>query len=394
MATSLTTVTGRLLDPAGQPVVNEYVYFYLRQAGADNDITPNEVYSRGDRVEAQTDSSGDISVSLWVNGDSDIQSLLLIETKTGKIDPTLVIIPTAASGGTIDIAELLINHVASGSTTQQSSVLDEAKQYTDALAADPSSNGSFSASEWKTDLGIVNANGGGQLGLGASSTSGGSVGLNANTTTGGAVGLLASSTDGFAGGSGANAGGTGRVQLGTGTNSTDSTIQFLSSGSITASQFGRLRRMGFVDYNNASGDVSLTSETWTDVPNDTLGSFTNVNYIPSNVTSLIDDSTGYLDFTELELGQEISVRNDFTITPNTNNALLQVRYVLGTGAGEYALLFWSERLDSGSGIDYQRVITFPIYMGDTNTRDNPGKLQVKLSTPGTLNNSGSYISVR
>ena len=406
MATSLTTVTGRLLDPAGQPVVNEYVYFYLRQAGADNDITPNEVYSRGDRVEAQTDSSGDISVSLWVNGDSDIQSLLLIETKTGKIDPTLVIIPTAASGGTIDIAELLINHVASGSTTQQSSVLDEAKQYTDALAADPSSNGSFSASEWKTDLGVINTDGGGQLGLGASSTSGGSVGSNANTTiggavgffanttTGGAVGFLASSTDGFAGGSGANAGGTGRVQLGTGTNSTDSTIQFLSSGSITASQFGRLRRMGFVDYNNASGDVSLTSETWTDVPNDTLGSFTNVNYIPSNVTSLIDDSTGYLDFTELELGQEISVRNDFTITPNTNNALLQVRYVLGTGAGEYALLFWSERLDSGSGIDYQRVITFPIYMGDTNTRDNPGKLQVKLSTPGTLNNSGSYISVR
>jgi len=394
MATSLTTVTGRLLDPAGQPVVNEYVYFYLRQAGADNDITPNEVYSRGDRVEAQTDSSGDISVSLWVNGDSDIQSLLLIETKTGKIDPTLVIIPTAASGGTIDIAELLINHVASGSTTQQSSVLDEAKQYTDALAADPSSNASFSASEWKTDLGVINTDGGGQLGLGASSTSGGSVGSNANTTTGGAVGFLASSTDGFAGGNGANAGGTGRVQLGTGTNSTDSTIQFLSSGSITASQFGRLRRMGFVDYNNASGDVSLTSETWTDVPNDTLGSFTNVNYIPSNVTSLIDDSTGYLDFTELELGQEISVRNDFTITPNTNNALLQVRYVLGTGAGEYALLFWSERLDSGSGIDYQRVITFPIYMGDTNTRDNPGKLQVKLSTPGTLNNSGSYISVR
>jgi len=418
MATSLTTVTGRLLDPAGQPVVNEYVYFYLRQAGADNDITPNEVYSRGDRVEAQTDSSGDISVSLWVNGDSDIQSLLLIETKTGKIDPTLVIIPTAASGGTIDIAELLINHVASGSTTQQSSVLDEAKQYTDALAADPSSNASFSASEWKTDLGVVTPDGGGQLGfnasstnggavgdsssttnggavgLGANTTTGGAVGLVANTTTGGAVGALSSSTDGFAGGSGANAGGTGRVQLGTGTNSTDSTIQFLSSGSITASQFGRLRRMGFVDYNNASGDVSLTSETWTDVPNDTLGSFTNVNYIPSNVTSLIDDSTGYLDFTELELGQEISVRNDFTITPNTNNALLQVRYVLGTGAGEYALLFWSERLDSGSGIDYQRVITFPIYMGDTNTRDNPGKLQVKLSTPGTLNNSGSYISVR
>jgi len=319
MATSLTTVTGRLLDPAGQPVVNEYVYFYLRQAGADNDITPNEVYSRGDRVEAQTDSSGDISVSLWVNGDSDIQSLLLIETKTGKIDPTLVIIPTAASGGTIDIAELLINHVASGSTTQQSSVLDEAKQYTDALAADPSSNGSFSASEWKTDLGVINTDGGGQLGLGASSTSGGSVGLNANTTTGGAVGLgantttggavgfgsnttdggavglLASSTDGFAGGSGANANGTGRVQLGTGTNSTDNTIQFLSSGSITASQFGKL-----ADFGDKDTETTITDDD-TKIP--TSGAVVDYNALNRAVTQVIvkqaSDLSGTLDSTKV-----------------------------------------------------------------------------------------------
>jgi len=34
-----------------------------------------------------------------------------------------------------------------------------------------------------------------------------------------------------------------------------------------------------------------------------------------------------------------------------------------------------------------------IYMGDTNTKDNPIKLQVKLSTNGTLVNAGTSIGV-
>lgn len=442
MASSTTVINGRLEDAQGNPIANEYIYFRLKQAGADNDVTPTTAYGRG-AVEGLTDSSGDVKASdgtsdfvVWVNGDSDIQSIYEITAGNGRIEPTLVIVPASASGGSIAIGELLINHVVSGSTSQQSSVLDEAKQYTDELASDPSSNSSFDPTEWKGDLGIVNADGGGQLGDGAdttlgaavgdntSSTSGGAVGSSATTTSGGAIGGGATSTTGFAGGRNAFANGAGRVQLGTGANSTDNTIQFLSSGSITASQFGKLSdfgdkdtettitdddtkiptsgavvdyiagNTGFADYNDTTGDVSLTADTWTDVPNNTLGAFTNTTYIPNGITSLIDDTTGYLDFTELNLGDEISVRNDFAVEPDTNNALLQVRYVLGTGAGEYALLFWSERLDSGSGIDYQRVVTFPIYMGDANTKDNPGKLQVKLSTTGTLNNNGSYISVR
>jgi len=67
--------------------------------------------------------------------------------------------------------------------------------------------------------------------------------------------------------------------------------------------------------------------------------------------------------------------------------------LLGTGAGQYALNFWSERLDNGSGKPYQRVLTLPIYIGNLNTRNNPGILQVRLSTVGVLNNTGSYINV-
>jgi hypothetical protein len=168
---------------------------------------------------------------------------------------------------------------------------------------------------------------------------------------------------------------------------TDSRLASLEAGS----------KFGFMDYNDSGTSVTpvtLLANTWTDVPNNGAGAFTNRTYKPEGVTDLLDTSTGYLDFSDLVLGSEIIVRNDLSITPSTNNCLLEARYLLGTGGDEYGLQFWSERLDSGSGIAYQRVTSFPIYMGDTNTQQNPGKLQVRLSTPGTLVNSGVYISIR
>tara|TARA_R110002012_G_scaffold173186_1_gene337945 strand:+ start:1729 stop:2358 length:630 start_codon:yes stop_codon:yes gene_type:complete len=151
--------------------------------------------------------------------------------------------------------------------------------------------------------------------------------------------------------------------------------------------------VGFIDYSDSTGEINLTSDTWTDVPNNGAGAFTNKTYKPTTINEVLDGSTGYLDFSELTLGSQLLIRNDFTVTPNTNNSLLEVRYLLGQGAGEYALKFWSERLDSGSGISYQRVISFPIYMGDTNTQGGVGKLQVKLSTNGSIDNAGSYVKI-
>jgi len=155
-----------------------------------------------------------------------------------------------------------------------------------------------------------------------------------------------------------------------------------------------LTKTGFINYNDTTGAIDLTADTWTDVSNNGLGAFTKKTYKPTTINEVLDVTTGYLDFSELTLGSQLLIRNDFTVTPNTNNALLQVRYLLGQGAEEYPLLFWSERLDNGSGIDYQRVPLFTIYMGDANTQGGVGKLQVKLSTNGTLTNAGSYINIQ
>jgi hypothetical protein len=155
---------------------------------------------------------------------------------------------------------------------------------------------------------------------------------------------------------------------------------------------------GFMDYNDTStstAPITLSADTWTTIPNDGLGAFTNKTYKPNgDVVELIDTSTGAIDPSGLRLGDTVLVRNDFTVNPNTNNSSLQFRYELGTGAGAYTLDKRLGRLDEGSGSDYRFSLNPDlIYMGDTNTRDNPITLQVKLSTGGTLINAGSVIQV-
>ncbi len=154
---------------------------------------------------------------------------------------------------------------------------------------------------------------------------------------------------------------------------------------------------GIADYNDTSTTttpVTLVADTWTTLPNDGAGTFTNLSYLPAGVTSLMDTSTGAFDTSELTFGDAVYIRNDFTVTPTTNNTLLELRYQLGAGGGIYTLEKIVSRLDSGSGIPYRFSLEPDlVYMGDANTRDNPIVLQVKLSGNGSLVNAGSAVSV-
>ena len=159
-----------------------------------------------------------------------------------------------------------------------------------------------------------------------------------------------------------------------------------------------IKETSWEDYNDASttaSPVAVAADTWTTLPNDGQGTFTNTAYSTLlDVGPLIDTSTGAIDPSRLPLGSELLIRNDFTVTPETNNAELDFRYVLGTGEGEYTLPLPLGRLDRGAGVAYRFAMRVDkIYMGDENTRDNPIVLQVKCGTAATLVNAGSVVSV-
>ena len=154
---------------------------------------------------------------------------------------------------------------------------------------------------------------------------------------------------------------------------------------------------GFADYNDTSTSatpVTLVDDTWTNIPNNGEGAFSNIK-LPTGVTRLLDPNTGAILVDELPIGSSIIIRMDYTVTPTTNNAALDFRYTLGSGAGAYTLETTVNRLDEGSGREYrQALVTHYIYVGDDNTKDNPIQPQVKLSGGGTLVNAGMVIEVR
>lgn len=161
-----------------------------------------------------------------------------------------------------------------------------------------------------------------------------------------------------------------------------------------AAKLDALTLDGFIDYNNTIASQSVAADTWHNLPNDGAGSFSNSSFAPSGITALIDTATGAIDATQLELGDALLIRNDFTITPTINNALFEFQYSLGAGASAYTLPKTPVRLNRGAGVP-DRIVSSTdfIYMGDTNTRDNPIILQVKCSAAFAVQNAGSAIEI-
>lgn len=146
MATAETTVTGRYLDLKGNAISSAYLTFRLLDVGADNDVTPEEVFARNPSS-IQTDSNGDFSVVLWNNGSSDIDSVYEVKFPDNRTKQ--FIIPVGSAGGTIDLATLLALHQPSGSG-QQSVIQGNLDQF----AADPQFNANYSSTTWRSRLNV------------------------------------------------------------------------------------------------------------------------------------------------------------------------------------------------------------------------------------------------
>ena len=155
------------------------------------------------------------------------------------------------------------------------------------------------------------------------------------------------------------------------------------------------KHFGIVDYNDtatASTPIDLTSDTWTTLTNNGLGSFTRID-LPDGIDTMLGDD-GSIDITGFTENSWLDVRADFTVVPHSNNADLDFRFLLGAGASTYDLPSTIGRLNQGAGVSYRRSgILNGIYAGDQNTIQNPIRLQVKLTSSGTAVNAGMFIKV-
>lgn len=208
--------------------------------------------------------------------------------------------------------------------------------------------------------------GGGAMGNGAyTDDGGGAMGNGAYTDSGGAVGNGAYAHNGFAGGVFAKANGPNNVQLGTGTNATDGTMQFLSfplvaaDGKIPVERFpawastnpaavrtnlglGATNSVTFADITN-TGDTTL-GDAAGDSMTVNAGSFTAPNATATNGNSVMTrDLTEWNDLWQPKMafinrvnasavnGAYVGAdRTDFSVNTKTNDgAYAQVRMAYG-----------------------------------------------------------------
>ena len=157
-------------------------------------------------------------------------------------------------------------------------------------------------------------------------------------------------------------------------------------------------RMGWEDYADsatASTPITLTpTDTFVNLTNDGLGSNTNTAYALPGIDPLWDTTSDELDFSGLELGDTVTIRIDSEVTTSGANHAITWAVRLGVGGTPYELPVYAELFKSAG--TYHRVITLPIYIGDSNTKDNPGKIMAKsdTGTSDTVEVNGWFIEAR
>ena len=153
---------------------------------------------------------------------------------------------------------------------------------------------------------------------------------------------------------------------------------------------------GFADYNDFAtsqplGAISITGGGAPAViTNDTLGAYTNTQFLPEGVDRLWDPSTNNFDWSDLKVGDMVDIRLDIIVKTLSSNTGIDVLLHLGTGASAYSIPFIQEHNFKSSG-NHQITSFNSIYIGDTNTLNNGGQFKITADANCSVAVNGWYV---
>lgn len=155
-------------------------------------------------------------------------------------------------------------------------------------------------------------------------------------------------------------------------------------------------RIGFFDYNDAataSSPIAVTGGAGNvGLTNDELGSFTIKTYAPASVSDVWNASTDRFDWTDLKLGDMVDIRLDITVTtasPNTN-IIVDLELAIGSGT-PYFIEFAEITEKTAAAHTVERYNG--IYMGNTETLNNPARFVIRADGNCTVVVNGWYCKV-
>lgn len=122
-------------------------------------------------------------------------------------------------------------------------------------------------------------------------------------------------------------------------------------------------RDGFIDYNDlATQSTPLAYTTGNlQLTNDGAGSYGTVVYKPMGITKLWNTSTNQFDFSELSIGDEISLRFDLLVTTASTNQVVKIFSTFDIGGTPFNLTLDNQHFKTAG--EYNIVETEMFYIG-------------------------------
>lgn len=132
------------------------------------------------------------------------------------------------------------------------------------------------------------------------------------------------------------------------------------------------------DKNLENNPIALPADTWTKVTNDGTSGSTKRNCLPEGVTRIYDVDTDRIKLDQLPDDGWLIFRFGVKVLPNVDNVTLKARiaYTLPDGFKFY-LQAPGALLNDGAGIEYEEQFTLTFYVGDQETKDGYGELEVR-----------------
>jgi hypothetical protein len=139
----------------------------------------------------------------------------------------------------------------------------------------------------------------------------------------------------------------------------------------------------FQDVTTQSSPVALTAaSTWYDLTNDAAGALTTSAFAASDHGVIWDDATDTFDFTDLSVGDVVKIRTDIEFVTGGANHACELRMAFGPSY-VYSLPIHRVNFKTAvSGGDGQVLRYFSFAMLNTDTRNNPAKLQARSDATG------------
>ena len=144
---------------------------------------------------------------------------------------------------------------------------------------------------------------------------------------------------------------------------------------------GELNSDGFEyvsDKNLENNPISLPADTWTKVTNDGTSGSTKRQHLPEGVERIYDVDTDRIKLDQLPTNGWLIFRFGVKVIPNVDNVTLKARiaYTLPDGY-QFYLVAPGALLNDGAGIEYEEQFTLTFYVGDQDSKDGYGELEVR-----------------